>query len=262
MSEMREYSTGLFCWVDLMAHDLDAAARWYGELFGWEARQEDTHGGPPYVMFLKDGAAVAGAGQMSDEMKAQGVPPVWNSYVAVEDAAALEPKVKELGGQVTVPTMDVMEAGKLAYFTDPVGASFAVWQAGAHHGARRVNEPGAFSWNELNVKDPAPAKAFYGELFGWTFEENPNPQTSYWVIQNDGRPNGGIIQMTEEWGDMPPVWAVYFAVADCDAAATRVTDAGGKVFVPPTDIPPAGRFSVVSDPQGGVFTVIQLASED
>ena len=82
MTTMTSYPEGLFSWVDLVAHDLDAAAKWYAELFGWEAKTQDTGGGPPYVMFFKDGHTVAGAGQMSDEMKAQGVPPLWNDYLA------------------------------------------------------------------------------------------------------------------------------------------------------------------------------------
>jgi predicted enzyme related to lactoylglutathione lyase len=52
---------------------------------------------------------------------------------------------------------------------------------------------------------------------------------------------------------------VYFAVEDVDAAAKRVEELGGKVAVPPTDTP-AGRFAVVNDPQGAVFSIIALAA--
>ena len=84
------YPPGLFSWVDLIAHDLEAATRWYGELFGWTQTNAGKGGGPPYVMFEKDGQVVAGAGQMSEEMKAAGVPPIWNDYVTVEDCAATQ----------------------------------------------------------------------------------------------------------------------------------------------------------------------------
>ena len=68
--------------------------------------------------------------------------------------------------------------------------------------------------------------------------------------------------MTEEWGDMPPVWMVYFGVDDCDASTAKVTETGGTVLVLPFDIGPIGRMSVVSDPQGGTFTVTRLNAAD
>jgi hypothetical protein len=57
---------------------------------------------------------------------------------------------------------------------------------------------------------------------------------------------------------VPNHWLVYFAVADCDASVARLTELGGTVRLPPIDIPP-GRFSVVSDPDGALFAVLQLA---
>ena len=72
------------------------------------------------------------------------------------------------GGQVIVPAMDVLDVGRMAIFTDPVGAAFSVWQAGTHPGAQLVNEPGTFSWSELLTTDVEASKGFYGDVFGWT----------------------------------------------------------------------------------------------
>jgi uncharacterized protein len=260
MSERTRYEPGVFCWVDYVAHDMAAAERWYAELFGWQVRREDTGGGPPYAMFWKGGKVIAGIGQMSDEMKAAGVPPMWNDYATVEDAAATAAKAIELGGQVTVPAMKVMDAGWLAFIVDPLGATFAVWQPDEHHGAQLVNEPGALSWNELNTPDVERAKAFYGPLLGWKFEAMPMGGFDYTLIKVAGRDNGGFMAMTSpEWDGVPSHWMTYFAVEDCDETAKRAAASGGKICVPPMDIPP-GRFSVLNDPQGGVFTVIKLNS--
>jgi predicted enzyme related to lactoylglutathione lyase len=257
MSERTSYEPGVFCWVDYVAHDKAAAERWYAELFGWQVVNEDTGGGPPYAMCLKHGKMVAGIGQMSDEMKAAGVPPMWNDYACVEDAVATAAKAVELGGKVLVPAMKVMDAGWLAFITDPAGATFAVWQPLQHHGAQLVNEHGALSWNELNTPDVAQAKAFYGPLLGWRFVDMAMG-FDYTIIKVGERDNGGVMPMTgPEWKGVPPHWMTYFAVDDCDAMAERVEATGGKVCVPPTDIPP-GRFAVVNDPQGGMFTVIKL----
>ena len=67
--------------------------------------------------------------------------------------------------------MDVLGLGHMAVFADPSGAAFGIWQPGTFLGAGLVNEPGALSWNELNTRDLAGAKAFYGAVFGWDFEE-------------------------------------------------------------------------------------------
>ncbi len=258
MSERTSYAHGTPSWADLVAHDMDAAMQWYGDLFGWSAHEQDTGGGPRYAMFYLNGKPVAGIGQMGEEMKGQDAPPLWNTYIAVDDAAAVEARVKELGGSVTVPTMPVLDAGIMAFHRDPKGANFGVWQAVNHHGAGLVNEPGAMCWNELATKDIAAAKDFYGQLFGWTCATTQMGPTKYTEVRVAGDMVAGMLPMNEEWGDTPPHWMTYFCVADVDATAKKIAETGGTVCVPPTDIPP-GRFAVVSDPQGGTFSVITLA---
>ena len=58
---------------------------------------------------------------------------------------------------------------------------------------------------------------------------------------------------------MPPNWGMYIAVADCDAAVETAKHHGAKVMMPPMDIAETGRFAVLQDPQGAVFSVIKLA---
>lgn len=258
MTQMTNYAPGTFCWVDLSAHDMSSAKRWYADLFGWEARDQDTgDDGPPYAMFTKDGKTVAGIGQMNDEMKGQGIPPMWNSYVSVESAEAVAARAKELGGSVMVPAMQVMDAGWLTFVQDPTGAALGVWQPLAHHGAQLVSEPGALCWNELATRDTAAVGPFYEQLFGWSLEEQPMGDMTYVTIKNGDRDNGGMIQMNAQWEEIPPHWMIYFATDDIDESVAKVESTGGKIHVPITDIPP-GRFAVVSDPQGGVFSLIEL----
>ncbi|MEM9460756.1 MAG: VOC family protein [Myxococcota bacterium] len=261
MTEMTKYDPGVFCWVDYVAHDMEADLRWYAELFGWEIASQDTGGGPPYAMLRKGGKTVAGMGQMSDEMKAAGVPPLWNDYVAVEDVKATAQKVEAAGGAITVPPMQVMDAGWLAFFTDPAGAAFSVWQAGTHHGCQVVNEPGTLSWNELATRDVDASRAFYDKVFGWGYAEQDMGAITYTVIKVGERDNGGLMPMHgPQWEGIPPHWMTYFAVEDCDATAKSVEQTGGKMMVPPTDIA-VGRFAVLQDPHGGAFTAIQLSGQ-
>lgn len=251
------YTQGQFCWVDLLAHDQSAAEKFYCDLFGWTVKALDTQGGPPYGQFELQGNSVAGIGQMSDEMKAQGVPQMWNNYVNVEDVEAVTKKAEQLGATITMPPMKVLDAGWLAYFMDPGGASLGLWQKENHGGAQVVNEPGAFCWNECATRDIEKVKDFYGSLFGWETEEHKGLPSKYYVIKNKGRENGGLLEMTKEWGEMPSCWSVYFTVADMATSVSKAKELGGNVNVEPFDSD-VGPIAVLSDPQGGVFYLIEL----
>ncbi len=255
MSEVK-YEEGVFCWVDLSAHDMAAASRWYSEVFGWEMAV--GAGGMPYTMATQSGDLVAGLGQMPDEMQRQGVPPMWNNYVWVEDCAKVEANARELGGTVFATTMAIGEFGSMAFLQDPTGAMIGLWQPGTHRGAQRVNQPNSMCWNELMTRDVDKAKDFYAKLLGWTYQVIPMGDFDYTSAMCGERSNAGLMPMTgPEWEGVPPHWMVYFAVADTDAICRKIEASGGKVCVPPTDIP-VGRFAVVNDPQGAVFSVITL----
>jgi predicted enzyme related to lactoylglutathione lyase len=251
------FAPGAFSFVDLSAHDMAAIIPWYAALFDWTYKAEDTAGGPPYGMFWKDGRIAAGLGETAPELRAAGVPPLWNSYIQVEDVAATVAKVEAAGGTVMLAPMAVLDAGTMAVVADPQGAVVCLWQPDKHSGCGVVNEPGSFTWNELNTTDLAAAREFYGAVFGWTFEAMPGP-TAMVTASNAGEMNCSMLEMNAQWEGMPPAWSVYFAVADCDATCAAIEASGGKVHVPPTDIPP-GRFAVVADPQGAVFHIIRLA---
>ena len=263
MPVRKDFAAGEFCWIDLAAHDMKAAASWYGGLFDWSHVEVETPGGgPPYVFFMKGEAAIGGLAEMDPQMKNQGIPPVWNSYICTQDCAATEAKVQGLGGTVTVPTMDVPGFGKLAFFLDPEGASIAAWQSTTDAGpGMLVGEPGSLSWNELMSRDTAKAQEFYKGLVGWDFAHMPMGGIDYTMIKNDGKDAGGMMPMAgPQFEGIPAHWLVYFAVEDCDAIAAKTEETGGKVNVPPTDIP-VGKFAVLSDPQGGVFAVVTLSEQ-
>lgn len=116
---------------------------------------------------------------------------------------------------------------------------------------------GAFSWNELMTPDVEKAKSFYTQLFGWTTRDmDMGPNGTYTIWVNQGKDVGGCMKTPAEAGNVPPHWMGYVTVADVDAVAARVTQLGGKVHHPPTDIPDVGRFSVIADPTGAVISII------
>lgn len=261
MTEKDSYAPGTPSWVDLGSPDPEASAAFYSALFGWDVAApggEETGG---YRMCTLRGRPVAAIAPATVE----GAPPWWTTYVTVDDAAASAKAVAAAGGQVLVDAFDVMEFGRMAVLTDPGGATFSVWEPKEHHGAGIVNEPGSLTWNELTTRHLDTAVPFYGAVFGWqTNETDMGGGMVYttWKLPNDGdREIGGAMPMEGDmWpADLPDHWMVYFAVEDCDQAVAKVAELGGKVSVPPMDIPNVGRFSVVNGPQGEVFSVIANA---
>jgi predicted enzyme related to lactoylglutathione lyase len=115
---------------------------------------------------------------------------------------------------------------------------------------------GAFSWNELLTTDVAGAKAFYGELLGWTLKDDNAHGVEYTIASAGGTETGGIMAIPEEAQGMLPAWGAYVTVDDVDKLAPMVEKLGGCIFVPPRDIPGLGRFMVIQDPQGAMLSLI------
>jgi uncharacterized protein len=256
---MPEYAPGTPSWVELSTPDADAAAAFYGALMGWSAVSPGPVGETGgYRLFQQDGSSVAGLMGHTGE----GLPTAWATYISVADADETAERVKAAGGSVIVEPMDVMDLGRMAFFADPAGAAFGVWQPRTFAGADLVNTPNSVCWNEVLTRDGASGRAFYPAVFGWSagrpdFEGAPE---SYVVWEVDGRPVGGMMEMGGQWpAEVPSHWAVCFAVADCDATVARARELGAAVPFEPMDMQ-IGRFAGLVDPQGASFMVMQMQS--
>jgi predicted enzyme related to lactoylglutathione lyase len=260
MSQMTTYQPGTPSWVDLGSPDLDASVEFYGALFDWdvpESENAEQTGG--YRQAMRSDKPVGGMMPLMQE----GQPPAWTTYISVDDADAIAAAVKDAGGTVMAEPMEVLDLGTMAIFADPTGAVFGIWQPGTFAGAGLVNEPGAIAWNELNTRDLAGAKEFYGAVFGWTFDDQDMGDAgTYTTIVLGERPVGGILDMAARGvpEEIPAHWQVYFGVEDTDATIEAAKQAGGGVMLEPVDIP-AGRFSILTDPHGASFAVIALSDE-
>ncbi|MGI8466886.1 MAG: VOC family protein [Pyrinomonadaceae bacterium] len=137
---------------------------------------------------------------------------------------------------------------------------------------KQMPRHGEICWNELATNDSEAARKFYGELFGWKFEthnmecqnEQQNEQNTgmaYTELSLDGKKQfGGMYQITKEMGEMKPNWINYIAVDNVDESAAKVGELGGKICLPPMDIPNVGRFCVITDPSGATFSMITMKS--
>lgn len=245
---------GSFCWMELATTDQDAAKAFYASLFGWTFDDQPMgEGMPPYTTLLKDGRK-AGALYLKGKEQ-ENVPPYWGSYVAVASADETAARAKELGATLLMEPFDVFDFGRMCAFVDPTGAVLSIWQSKTHNGIETGFEPNAYCWAELQTGDTGKARAFYEGLFGWT-SKTDSGATPYTEWMNAGHPIGGMMKLPME--GVPPHWMIYFSVDDCDDTTARATALGARTYMPPTDIPKAGRFSVLADPQGAAFAVIKL----
>jgi uncharacterized protein len=262
MQEAPEYKPGTFCWVELGTTDSAAAKSFYMQLFDWEFVDYPMGPEDVYTMFKLNGKDVAAAYQLMPDMRAQGIPPNWLSYVSVTNVDETAEKAKAAGATLLKEPFDVFTVGRMAVVQDPTGATFALWQAKDHKGAGVYNGPNSFCWNELSTNDTQKAGEFYTNLFGWTKQEFSDAPIEYTMFSNGDRTAGGMYKITPEMGPMPPNWMVYFAVEDCDAAVQRATELGARVMKPADDIPGIGRFAILTDPQRAAFAVIKLENSD
>ena len=157
-----------------------------------------------------------------------------------------------------IEPFDVFDLGRMAVVKDPTGAVFALWQPGTNKGAEIYNVPNSFVWNELMTTDTKKDGDFYSKVFGWGKDVQNFGPLEYTMLINGDRPNGGMLAITPEMGNIPPNWLVYFSVDDCDAKVQKATELGAKVMKPADDIPGIGRFAILIDPQGAAFSIIKL----
>jgi predicted enzyme related to lactoylglutathione lyase len=261
--------TGDFIWYELLCDDADAAARFYGEVIGWQV----AAGGNPALDYrilqmpdidTGEPHGVGGLLQLDDAMRAGGARPVWLGYIHVEDVDASLAALQNAGATVQMPAQDIPGVGRIAMVADPHGAPFYIMRpippadkpdATSLAFAWDKPRPGHCAWNELVTPDQAAAWRFYGEQFGWEKESEMDmgPLGSYQFVRH-----GGVIGAFAPTVAAPalPGWAYYFRVPDIDSAIQRVRSAGGVLLHDPQEIP-GGEFVVQgTDPQGALFSLV------
>jgi len=120
-----------------------------------------------------------------------------------------------------------------------------------------ANDPGYFAWYELMTTDVTAAAAFYRNVVGWGTKADSTSRLPYTLFTAGEVPTAGLMELPAEGQKMGamPRWMGYVGVRDVHAAADRIKRLGGAVYVPPTDTN-IGRISVVADPRGATFGVI------
>jgi uncharacterized protein len=115
-------------------------------------------------------------------------------------------------------------------------------------------QQGTPSWIEYSSADQPASKEFYGQLFGWGYDDQPmsdeqgRPLGTYSLAQVQGDKVAGLGPVMAP--GQPASWGVYLATDDVDDAVAKTQAAGGQVLAAPMDVPDQGRMAWIQDPGG------------
>ncbi|MBD2765763.1 VOC family protein [Kocuria sp. cx-455] len=259
---MSTQPAGSLAWMNLGTHDIDGAATFYGDLFGWDFADQGEDFGH-CNMITNNGAPVGGA--MSSLMGSEGPteepqnPTAWTVYLHSDDIEATLTKVTEQGGTIYYPAMAVGELGSMAIAGDPAGAAFGLWQPNQFAGFEFTGNHGSPVWFEVMVKDFDAALPFYRVALGWDIHAMGGEDNGEFRHITNGRDRAATagLRDTSAWGDTPSYWRLYIGVNNTDESLEKFKELGGTVLDGPQESP-FGRMATVQDPQGAAFQIIQI----
>ena len=257
MSFSSEPLVGKVVWNDLVTEDLDAARRFYGELFGWTF-ESTTRGGRPYAIAKSGDIYVAGL--LSIAARSDGATQSrWLPFLSVTDVDAAVAKATASNAKVAVGARDV-GLGRVAAIIDPEGAVVGVARSriGDPDDATTKAAANRVVWTELIASNPQAAADFYRSVIGFDVRPIERRGGQYTLLLAEGVERAGILRKpVDQWQS---VWLTYFGVADPAAAAARAQSLGGKVLLPPSQEIREGSMAVVSDPSGAVLVLQRVPS--
>ena len=257
--------TGAFIWYELMTTDAEGAKAFYDKVVGWNIGEGAAEYQGYRMINRNDGGFAGGVMPLTDEMCSHGARPTWLGYLYVPDVDRTVAKIETAGGKALMPAMDIPNVGRIAMVADPQGIPFYVMKPIPPQGDPNAQSD-VFSttaeqrvgWNELMTSDPAAARTFYGDLFGWTSEEfmpmGENGEYRFWARQ--GQTIGAVCG---EMGSGNSKWRFYIRVPSISAAIEAVKAGGGQVSVGPHEVPGGDHIIIGNDPQGAEFALVGKA---
>jgi predicted enzyme related to lactoylglutathione lyase len=263
---MREGSgpnpSGDFIWYELMTSDADGAKAFYDAVVGWDIGEGVPEYGGYRMIGTSDGKSAGGLLPLTDEMQEHGARPTWLGYINVADVDRAVTDIEAAGGKSLMPAFDIPNIGRIAMVLDPQGAPFYVMKpippAGEPNAQSDVFSSDAqqrIGWNELSTSDPAAARAFYTEQFGWGTNDfmDMGEMGEYRFIDHQGKRLGALC------GLMPggqPKWRFYIRVPSIAGAKATAESKGGTIAMGPHQVPTGEWILIGTDPQGAEFALV------
>ena len=253
---------GSHIWYELMTTDPEGARSFYEAIVPGLKLGDRLPGDQDYrIIERSDGGSLGGVLGLTEEMRGNGARPTWMGYVGADDVDATVAAIEARGGQTLMPAFDIPQ-GRIAMVADPQGNPFYVMRPIPPEGTENKQsdvfsptEEQRVAWNELTTGDPAVARQFYGELFGWTSEEfMPMGELGeYRFFAHRGTTIGAVCKPGP---DGSSGWRYYIRVPSIAKAVEAVKGNGGQVAMGPHEVPGGDHIIIGQDPQGAEFALV------
>ncbi|HEX5625257.1 MAG TPA: VOC family protein [Saprospiraceae bacterium] len=122
---------------------------------------------------------------------------------------------------------------------------------------------GSFIWADLTVPDAERIRDFYSAVVGFEHVSLDMGGYSDYCMNSpdDGQTKAGICHALKGNKDLPPVWLIYFHVADLDDSLKTLKEMGGEILSGPRAYGPGARYAIIRDPAGACCALFQEATE-
>jgi predicted enzyme related to lactoylglutathione lyase len=241
---------GAVVWMDLLTGDVNKAASFYSEVFGWSFRFSPSR---DYAYGTLNGVPVASIAAYEADMEdADGL---WIPSISVTDVDAAMTAARSNGGSLVGPAEDLPGRGRYGLIEDSTGAAVMLLRASSGD-PQRSEASGQWLWAELWSDDVGASKEFYGRVVGYgTVAVKDTEGQTYMVMGRDQQPHATLVE--PPLPDVDPTWLGYLAVDDVNATVQAVEKAGGEVLLAPQKDGFNEDVAIVADPTGGVFALQQ-----
>jgi uncharacterized protein len=254
---------GVPCGLGLAASNPLEALAFYAEVLGWDRVERPAGDGAAYTALRHEGKQVAILYPAPGAPGAKAVSH-WAPFVAVEDVDRSARLADEVGGLLLREPESLQDAGRIARVRDPAGAILSLWQPFEHDPAGFMGAETVICWHELVTPDLDRAAFFYCSLFGWRLTADPRVFTivrSSYTIANSGIPIGTIREQCEDEQGDAARWIPYFRV-ESPVRAQRIAEQWGGGVVREASVSPIGHTSVLTDPFGAQFGLLEHPASD
>lgn len=266
-----EHHVGKVIWADLVTTDLPGAERFYGALFGWTFRAVES-GSRDFAVAYMGETPVAGMVRRPPS----GDPsrrPSWLPFIAVRDVGEARQVALAQGARVISAPHNYPQRGEQAVFADPQGAVFAVLASSSGDPPDVLADTGEWIWSSLITRDPDADAAFYQKVFGYQVYDmdaaavgsntpaSGDAKVQHLVLASDDVARGSANGFPANRSDIHPHWINFVRVDDAEESARKATSLGGRVLVAPHVDRHGGRISLLADPAGAPFGVMEWADD-
>jgi len=251
-----QFYPGKFIWQNLFTNDVEKAANFYKDMFGWESRKFGA-GNNSYLLLTNKGLSAAGIIRLQKKDQSENQ---WVSFISVDAVQSAKDHVLQNGGKVLVEPKVFEQHGQVAIFADPEGAAFGVISSSSGDPREVLPEVGQFVWADLLTKQPEAQTRFYKGIADYTVEQNQasNVNNDFFLKTNNVA-RAGILEVPDK--DILPNWLPYVRVNDIVDSLVRTTQLGGTVILEPNMNLFNGKLAVILDPTGAAIGIIEISQQ-